>query len=168
MLPFCVVARFKLNSRPPALSPVPFSSARQTLSPRIRPHFPALSAQNARFLRPGVPSFRSFHSSLPKSEMFDPLFSVTCTLFARIPGVYPPGAPNQKPQARILPKPIEVSAQLPLSPVSGRHYVFISSHRYFRISCEKPYPQAYHLMAKRYRTGCILRGVQGLYLQTLS
>ena len=123
-----MVERFKLNSRPPALSPVPFSSARQTLSPRIRPHFPALSAQNARFLRPGVPSFRSFHSSLPKSEMFDPLFSVTCTLFARIPGVYPPGAPNQKPQARILPKPIEVSAQLPLSPVSGRVIMSLFRH----------------------------------------
>jgi len=81
VLSFYVVARFKLNSRPRALSPVPFSSARRTPSPGICRHFRHFPLKTPDSYAQRSLSLRSFHCSRLKSEIFAPLFSTTCTPF---------------------------------------------------------------------------------------
>jgi len=96
-----------------------------------------------------------FHS-LRKSETLSPFFSAISTLFAKMPDLYS--------GSEAFPARHQLASDLLVSRLwSLIINVFLSSHRYFRISFEKPYPQTYHPMAKRYRTGCILRvfGFQG-------
>ncbi len=131
-------------------------------------------SRDAAFLHRVVLGFRSFHSSRPKSEISASLFSITCTLFLT------PCKRVKRYLHSFLPLPHSLQKYpgigVPLYSGAARHSrlgtnsrpistglwsliinVFLSSHRYFRISFEKPYPQTYHPMAKRYRTGCILR-----------
>ena len=167
-----MVARFNLNSRPRALSPVPFSSAPQTLSPSLRiftfagrhvsaprsPRFSLFSlfAPKERIIRLFV--FNHLHTllhSLRKRETLSPFFSAISTLYAKMPGGRGRpllGRSEAFPVRHQLASALLVSRRWSLT-----INVFLSSHRYFRISFEKPYPQTYHPMAKRYRTGCILR-----------
>jgi hypothetical protein len=103
--------------------------------------------------------FTLFHS-LQKSEAPSPFFSITSTLFARVPGGRPPSPP--KTLSSFLPSARMASLEEHLRHRSGRrtgsgrcslfamslfrHIVTSSLHP------EKPYPAPYHLMAKRYRT----------------
>ena len=141
-----------------------FTLARRHVSTPRSPRFSLFSpfAPKERNIRLFV--FNHLHTifhSLQKSETLSPLFSATSTLFAKMPGGRGPLYSGAARHSRLGTNSRPISTGL--WSLIANLYVFLSSHRYFRISFEKPYPQTYHPMAKRYRTGCILRvfGFQG-------
>lgn len=88
--------------------------------------------------------FTLFHS-LQMSETSSPLFSITSTPFARVPGVTPrraKGGKDGKPRGAPTSSIRRANWSLSLF----RHIVTSL------LSAEKPYPTPCHLKAKRYRT----------------
>ena len=99
--------------------------------------------------------FTLFHS-LQKSETPSPFFSITSTLFARVPGQPPP---RQKTLSSFRPSARDGQPRGALSSsIRLANWSVLWSLSLFRhivtslLSAEKPYPTPYHLMAKRYRT----------------
>jgi hypothetical protein len=143
----------------------------------MRPLFPTVSPSKRCLCPQRLSILHSLRSSYPKSAKSAPLFSITCALFftlckrttrhlasfQSLPHSlqeYPGGRPRQNTFISQPPPATRAfrEAQQPTKPANwnrplfGVHFVFISSHPYFRRSAEKPYPTPYHLMAKRYRT----------------
>ncbi len=147
-----------------------FNVARRHISTPGSPEFPLLSlfAPQERKIRSFV--FNHLHtlfSLFGKSETLSPFFSATSTLFAKnTRGGVPVHAKWAFPLGdQVASAPANSVLSSPIFQSAG-HFVFISLHRYFGLSREKPYPRTYHPMAKRYRTGCILRmfGASGFVL----
>ena len=174
-----MVARFKLNSRPRALSPVPFSSAQRTQSPRIRLHLsdtfsskrqiPTLRSRKFSLFSLFAPKeeispfvFNHLHTlfhSLQKSETLSPFFSATSTLFAEIPRGR--GTPSTRAWHSSLPLGTKLHPIHCLRSLVASRYVFISLHLYFHVSREKPYPQTLSSYGEEIPNRVYTPGVRG-------